>query len=414
MEELSFKNSFYRIAKYVLTAITVLLIVFLLLSIFRVGLIYWLWSSVETWVTVRLGLDYYATQLLTTIVVSLVVAILPSIAWYLLIGKRKWQGTAAMIGGQALIFILVYTIGSSVCFDRRTGETLCWYADTPDGRYFSSTSGFHPKYGMKLEQYTQEIALGSKSPSKQSDKNEWTINVPANVKWFNTGIQVQKGTKLRINAIGTITWGAPGIPDGSNVVGPDGTRPPNGEGMIRFPMPEAGIGSLIMRIGNSKYAVGANDSIQVRESGTIELMVNDDVVGDNSGSFSVRITRENLATDVSKTITVDATKVWTDTGIIVDVGQKLIITSSGKVNTEGGTPNTDADGYAPGICKDSNCIAKGEPYGTLIGRIGNDNPFRVGTYLELTPTSKGELHFSVNDNDNYFSDNKGSFTVRIQ
>ncbi len=414
MEELSFKNSLNRIAKYVLTAITVLLILFLILSLFRVGLVYWLWSSVETWVTVRLGLDYYATQLITTIVVSLVVAIMPTIAWYLLLGKNKWQGTAAMIGGQALIFILVYTIGSSVCFDRRTGEPLCWYADTPEGRYFSLTAGFHPKYGSELKQYTREIALDSKSTSKQSDKNEWTVNVPGNVKWLNTGFQVQKGIKLNINATGTVTWGAPGIPDGTNVVGPDGTRPPFGDGMTRFPIPEAGIGSLIMKIGNSKYAIGSNDSIQVKESGAIELMVNDDVVGDNSGSFTVRITKENLATNIPKAITVDAEKKWTDTGIIVEIGQKFVIISSGKVNTEGGTPNTDADGFAPAICKDSNCIAKGEPYGTLIGRIGDGKPFRIGTYLEFTANSSGKLHFSVNDGDIYYSDNKGSFTVRLQ
>jgi hypothetical protein len=54
-------------------------------------------------------------------------------------------------------------------------------------------------------------------------------------------------------------------------------------------MPYAGIGSLVMRIGERKYAVGSRDRIEALESGTIELMVNDDVVGDNSGSFAVNI-----------------------------------------------------------------------------------------------------------------------------
>jgi hypothetical protein len=152
----------YRFVKYVLIFITALLVVFFLLAFLRIGFIFWLWSTVETWVTVRLGLDYYAAQLVTTIVVSVVTLLLPSLAWYLLLGKRQAWGTGAMIGGQALIFILVYTVGVGVCFDRRTGEPLCWYADIPNkGRVFSRTAGFDPETGIKYKQYTREMALTS-------------------------------------------------------------------------------------------------------------------------------------------------------------------------------------------------------------------------------------------------------------
>jgi hypothetical protein len=115
------------------------------------------------------------------------------------------------------------------------------------------------------------------------------VVVPGNVRWLDTGIEVQKGTSLIIHATGTVTWAPPGVAEGTNVVGPNGTRPPYQQDASTFPMPRAGIGSLIMRIGKVKYAVGSDDTVEVKENGTIEFMVNDDAVGDNSGSFTVHI-----------------------------------------------------------------------------------------------------------------------------
>lgn len=116
-----------------------------------------------------------------------------------------------------------------------------------------------------------------------------SVIVNGNDKWKDTGIRVSPGQTLIVSASGTVTWGPPGITDGTNVVDPNGTRPPYGQDAARFPVPEAGIGSLVMRIGRMKYAVGSSERIEVKEPGTIELMVNDDAVGDNSGSFNVRV-----------------------------------------------------------------------------------------------------------------------------
>ena len=233
MDELIPKETLNRVAKYLLIGITIVLLFFLLLAFLRVGLVYWLWSTVETWVTVRLGLDYYASQLITMIVVSMVVAVLPTLAWYLLLGRRKWQGTAAMIGGQALIFILVYTIGSGVCFNRQTGAPLCWFVDTPDGRYFSATPGFHPTYGIELKQYTKDIALTGRSvntqsissnsvsatpsvsstsgfrktnaseyfPSGMNSGGAYELSVPGDGQWYDTDISVKPTIQLQMGFV---------------------------------------------------------------------------------------------------------------------------------------------------------------------------------------------------------------------
>lgn len=292
----------YRFAKYILIGVTILLVLFLLLAFARIGFIFWLWSTVETWVTVRLGLDYYAAQLLTMIVVSIVTLLLPSLAWYLLLGKKKAWGTGAMIGGQALVFILVYTIGQGVCFDRRTGAPLCWYADTPEGRQFSFTPGFHPRYGIEYRQYTREMALESGTRTtptpivtptvRQTERVVWEGSVNPRRRWQSTGVEVRRGETIQITASGSVTW-ATNVPSPYIYVSPNGTSYSASmlDDTTGFPSPEAGCGSLIMRIGSSIYPVGGNATILSRQNGTIEFMVNDRVysLSDNSGNFHVTV-----------------------------------------------------------------------------------------------------------------------------
>ncbi len=124
---------------------------------FYLGFSYIFYATIEGWVTSRLGLDYYLAQLFSTIIVIGVTAIFPMLAWYLIFGKQKLYGALALIGIQAGICLLVYTIGGNVCFDRRTGKPLCYFADTKSGRIWSRTPGFEPASGKLFRLYTREI-----------------------------------------------------------------------------------------------------------------------------------------------------------------------------------------------------------------------------------------------------------------
>lgn len=108
--------------------------------------------------------------------------------------------------------------------------------------------------------------------------------------WRRTLIEVRKGQKIEISASGVVRWAPDGIEKID--VGPDGTRPPYRDGWNynHFPFPEAGIGSLVMRIGKGIYSVGASVTIEAEDSGFIEFMVNDDRLDDNSGQFQVKVT----------------------------------------------------------------------------------------------------------------------------
>ena len=104
-----------------------------------------------------------------------------------------------------------------------------------------------------------------------------------------TGVEVKRGQKIEISAGGVVRWAPDGIEKID--VGPDGARPPYRDGWNyhHFPFPEAGIGSLVMRIGKGIYPAGASAVIEAEDDGFVEFMVNDDRLDDNSGQFQVKV-----------------------------------------------------------------------------------------------------------------------------
>lgn len=148
---------------------------------------------------------------------------------------------------------------------------------------------------------------GSNSLVKSSvtslGNGSWRIRLSPRDLWFDTKITVVKGSTIKLRASGLVNWAPPG--DTPWRVGPQGTRPPYDDDKHRFPLPNAGCGSLIMRLGSSTYFVGESASIVVNEPGNILLMVNDDILSDNSGSFTVDV-------DVAKSAESDPSELLTE------------------------------------------------------------------------------------------------------
>lgn len=141
----------------------------LLAAVFYFGLSYIFYSAVENWVTSRLGFDFYPARLFATIIVISLTAVFPVLIWYLIFGKQRLHGALALIGIQAGVCLLVYTVGGNVCFDRRTGKPLCYFADTAQGRVWSRSPGFDPASGIRFKLYTREI-MEIEERSKRSGK----------------------------------------------------------------------------------------------------------------------------------------------------------------------------------------------------------------------------------------------------
>lgn len=78
-----------RTGRVVLAAVICVLALFVLLSLLRFGFIYWIYATVEDWTTVRLGFDYYVSNLIATAFTAVFSLLVPTLAWYIFWAKNR-------------------------------------------------------------------------------------------------------------------------------------------------------------------------------------------------------------------------------------------------------------------------------------------------------------------------------------
>ncbi len=102
---------------------------------------------------------------------------------------------------------------------------------------------------------------------------------------------------------------------------------------------------------------------------------------------------------------------WTNSGLVVRRGQRLRITSSGRVDLGRRGFSTPA-GVA--MANDNDRLMRTEPTGGLIGVIGDDNDDFVflGARHEFVAQRDGVLFLGINEGD--LTDNRGSYDVVIE
>jgi hypothetical protein len=113
-----------------------------------------------------------------------------------------------------------------------------------------------------------------------------SVQVQANQPWNDGGITVEKGDRVTFNTTGQITFG----PNAGQTAGPDGN------GSLRkpdYPVPAMPVGGLIGRVGTSApFPIGSNNQpIVMPADGRLMLGVNDNEPADNSGAFTVTVTK---------------------------------------------------------------------------------------------------------------------------
>jgi hypothetical protein len=111
---------------------------------------------------------------------------------------------------------------------------------------------------------------------------ERQVNVAATVDWTDTGVQLRAGQTIYVQASGQVRWGR------------DRRDGPEGENNSPFnqarPLPNRPGAALIGRIGGDVFFIGGGQGpIRVRNSGRLELGINDEYLQDNSGSFRVTV-----------------------------------------------------------------------------------------------------------------------------
>lgn len=131
----------------------------------------------------------------------------------------------------------------------------------------------------------QAAAAGAAAAAQSVPAGALTVNVPANQPWTDTGLTVRRGEQIRFFASGDIMI----APDASSGIG-GSPLPPSG----RLPLQGAQVGSVIARIGNGEpFLVASNTApLPMPANGRLQIGVNDTLFADNSGSFTVAITRQ--------------------------------------------------------------------------------------------------------------------------
>lgn len=291
-----------------------------------------------------------------------------------------------------------------------------------------------------------------------------TVDVSLGPNWIDSGVDVRRGERIRIDATGTIYAGRARItPAGLNTTDPSA------------PLPRAAEGELIGVIGNDYNApiieIGSGREFVADRDGRLYLTINRGAYSDARGSFNVRIrkefdlaalaraddngnpnddsydpfglpsesgsgpaaarprqpgdynrNRDNRRNNRTLERVVDVPgnlPRGLDTGIDLRMGDQVTITATGTVTAgrragvvspEGGRPSAGA------VLGASTYPVPTAGVGALIGYIFSSNgqtsqAFYIGSQATFTAPVDGRLYLTVND-DNY-SDNSGSFSARI-
>jgi hypothetical protein len=123
----------------------------------------------------------------------------------------------------------------------------------------------------------------TRAGGRPSGLRERAVSVDAFQAWTDTRIDVRRGHEIYFQSSGRVRWGK------DRHDGPAGERnSPRNPGR---PIPNRPGAALIGRIdGGDPFFIGDDEGpIRVRDSGRLELGINDDYLQDNSGSFRVTV-----------------------------------------------------------------------------------------------------------------------------
>jgi hypothetical protein len=129
-------------------------------------------------------------------------------------------------------------------------------------------------------------ASASQAAAPAAAAQAGAILVQGNQAWTASGLDVRKGDRIAFSATGDIMIG-------TNASSGIGGSPVATVASIRYPVSNSPVGALIARVGKgTPFIIGANtQAITMPVNGQLMLGVNDDHFEDNSGSYTVMLTR---------------------------------------------------------------------------------------------------------------------------
>jgi hypothetical protein len=116
------------------------------------------------------------------------------------------------------------------------------------------------------------------------------------------------------------------------------------------------------------------------------------------------------ATNPTDGIMVPARQRWTATGLTVRRGETVTVKATGEIKFAAAA-DARASANGSGERSPDNPLPNATT-GTLIGRVGNGQPFVIGSQASFQAPAAGQLFLGVNDTN--LDDNDGSFQVQLQ
>jgi hypothetical protein len=168
------------------------------------------------------------------------------------------------------------------------GETLVWQNDGGQTQQFPlrdvARVYLNPQSARTAFNYNGPTAVGTSGVSSTLEAG--AARVEANQAWTDTGITVKTGELVAFRATGQIAFGQ----SAGQTTSPDGkgdVRSPN------YPVAAMPAGGLIGRVGTgAPFPIGSNTQpIRMGSNGRLFLGINDNELTDNSGFFSVVVTK---------------------------------------------------------------------------------------------------------------------------
>jgi hypothetical protein len=154
----------------------------------------------------------------------------------------------------------------------------------------------------------------------------------------------------------------------------------------------------------------ANDVARLYLSGPPAQRVfgggNQQVAGEGGRGFG----RGGRRGEAQATVRVEANRPWTDTGLVVQPGERIAFSVNGTV-TFGKDMTAGPDGNKD-MPANANYPVRTMSVGGLVGRVGNGRPFAIGsTRTPIEMPNGGRLMLGVNDDA--LEDNSNGFDVQI-
>lgn len=257
---------------------------------------------------------------------------------------------------------------------------------------------------------------------------QWVAAAPVEVrledKWIQSGVQVRKGQRVRIEASGSVTL------DGRYVVSPDGRQNARATDV---PLAGQNDGALIAVIGQDEdaplFLVGRQREFAADRNGMLYFTLNHWETRNTGGAFRVVVSVEQASGVRSgdwfgttprqeKILDVAGTRAWTDTGIDLTSDGTLEITCEGRVSIRGNS-FTDPEGNREAMAAGTAYPLQTAGAGAVIARTryGNgtvSSPRFVGSRnaTRIRSDDYGRLFLGINDN--YVGDNGGSYRCTVR